>query len=96
MSIPTTPDAPRDPRLSETDLRRALDELDAKIRTLHNRTHATAAGSPSTHEAHPVALEAKRARLAEQLNQADSAETSAWDHIRQGIENLRDDIKKVL
>jgi hypothetical protein len=99
-TTPTASDAPRDPRLSESALRHALEELDAKIRTLHNRAHATAAGSPNTYETHAAALEAKRARLAEQLGQApapaDGSEPSAWDQIRRGIEHLRDDVKNLL
>ena len=100
MSTISIPETPRDPRLSETALRQALDELDAKIKTLHNRAHATAAGSPNTYTAHAAALEAKRARLAEQLGQAPAPasgpEPSAWDHIRRGIETLRDDVQAVL
>ncbi|WP_310393930.1 hypothetical protein [Hymenobacter sp.] len=102
MSTALPPDsaAPRDPHLSETALRQALDELDAKIRTLHNRTHATAAGSPNTYAAHAAALEAKRARLAEQLGQAPAPaggpEPSVWEQIRRGIETLRDDVRALL
>ena len=103
VTMPTaapSPDAPRDPRLSEAALHHALDELDAKIRTLHNRAHATAAGSPNTYETHAAALEAKRARLAEQLGQAPAPATgpepSAWDHIRRGIDSLSDDVKSLL
>lgn len=100
MSATTIPDFPRDPRLSETALRRALDELDAKIKTLYNRAHATVSGSPNTYHAHAVALEAKRVRLAEQLNHspasASGPEPSVWTQIRQGIETLGDDVKAVL
>lgn len=100
MSTISIPETPRDPRLSENALRLALDELNAKIKTLHNRAHATAAGSPNTYAAHATALEAKRARLAEQLGQAPAPasgpEPSAWDPIRRGIETLRDDVQAVL
>jgi chaperonin cofactor prefoldin len=68
MSDATNPAAaPHDPRLSPEALRQAIDTLDAKIRTLHNRAHTTAAGSDDTYEAHAATLETKRARLAEQL-----------------------------
>ena len=100
MTATTIPDFPRDPRLSETALHQALEELDAKIKTLHNRAHATVSGSPNTYQAHAVALEAKRARLAEQLRHApapDSGpEPSVWTQIRQGIETLGDDVKAIL
>ena len=100
MPTITIPDFPRDPRLSETDLRQALEELDTKIQTLHNRAHATVAGSPNTYQAHAVALEAKRSRLAEQLRQApalpNGPEPSVWTQIRRDIETLGDDVKAII
>ena len=100
MPTPAHPDSPRDPHLAEAPLRLALDELDAKIQTLHRRAHATAAGSPNTYEAHATALEAKRARLAEQLSEApaptDGPEPSVWAQIRRGIDGLRDDVRAIL
>ncbi|SFQ53462.1 hypothetical protein [Hymenobacter arizonensis] len=100
MSSTPGPDAQRPPQLSAHDLHQALAELDAKIRTLHNRAHATAAGSPNTYQAHAEALEAKRARLAEQLGSAptstDGSEHGIWGQIRQGIESLREDLRKIL
>ena len=93
-------DSARTPQLSETLLRQALDELDAKIKTLHNRAHATVAGSPNTYEAHATALEAKRAQLAEQLAQAPTPATgpapSVWSQIQRGIETLRHDVRELL
>ncbi|WP_426062093.1 hypothetical protein [Hymenobacter sp. B1770] len=101
MSSTPGPDAQRPPQLSVHDLHQALAELDAKIRTLHNRAHATAAGSPNTYQAHAEALEAKRARLAEQLgaapsSPADGSEPSVWGQVRRGIESLREDLRKIL
>ncbi|HEX8659948.1 MAG TPA: hypothetical protein VF690_20565 [Hymenobacter sp.] len=100
MSSTPGPDSQRPPQLSETDLRHALDELDAKIKTLHNRAHATAAGSPNTYQAHAEALEVKRARLAEQLGQAgapaDGSEPGVWNQIQRGIESLRQDLREIL
>ena len=100
MSTITIPDFPRDPRLSEKALHQALDELDAKIKTLHNRAHATVAGSPNTYQAHATALEAKRARLAEQLSQSPAPtsgpEPSVWTQIRRDIETLGDDVKAII
>ena len=93
-------DSSRTPQLSETLLRQALDELDAKIKTLHNRAHATVAGSPNTYEAHATALEAKRTQLAEQLAQAPAPATgpapSVWSQIQRGIETLRHDVRELL
>ena len=100
MSSTPGPNAQRAPQLSAASLREALDELDTKIQTLHNRAHATAAGSPNTYQAHAEALEAKRALLAEQLNQApasaDDSEPGVWAQIRRGIEALRDDMRAIL
>ena len=91
----STPAHPRAPRLTEPELRRSLDELDAKIRTLRNRAHATAAGSPNTYQQHADALETKRGQLAEQLGQApaapaDGPEPGAGAHVRRGIDALDD------
>ena len=88
---------PRAPHLTETKLHQALEGLDAKIKTLLNRVHATAAGSANTYQQHAEALTTKRAQLAEQLRQsptpADGSEPSAWALIRRGIEDLSDDVR---
>ena len=81
-------------RLSETLLRRALDALDAKIKTLHNCAYATVAGSPNACEAHATALEAKRVQLAGQLAQAPTP--SGWPQIQHGTETLRHDVWELL
>jgi len=100
--MPSTPPPShqRAPQLSEAALRQALDELDAKIKTLHNRAHATAAGSPNTYQEHAAALETKRALLAEQLGQAptpaDGSEPGVWSNIKRGIDALRDDLRTIL
>ncbi len=100
MSSTPGPHAQRPPQLSEHELHQALNELDAKIQTLHNRAHATAAGSPNTYQAHAVALEAKRALLAEQLGKAstptDGTEPGVWAQVRKGIEGLREDLRNIL
>ena len=95
------PDHQRPPRLTGADLHQALEELDAKIQTLRNRAHATAAGSPATYLDHANALEAKRARLAAQLREApDSAgndsEPGIWAQIQHGISLLREDLKRIV
>lgn len=103
LMVPTSTSdasAPRDPQLSAANLHLALDELDAKIKTLHNRAHATAAGSANTYEAHAAALEAKRARLAAQLTQAGTpppgSESGTWQQLRQDIETLGHDVQGLL
>lgn len=94
--------------LTAEDLRQALTELDAKIQTLRNRAHATAANSQNTYHQHADALEAKRARLVERLG-PDAAtpatpsepagaeqDRSTWDEIWHGIENLRQDLRNII
>ena len=96
----TTPQHPRTPHLSEPKLSQALEELNAKIKTLRNRAHATAAGSPNTYQQHADALEVKRADLARQLGQSpaptDGSEPGVWEQIRRGIEKLSKDIRAIL
>lgn len=97
--MPDSPTAAPVPPLSAANLRQALDELDAKIRTLRQRAHATAAGSPATYGAHADALEAKRAQLAAQLAGAHTdkaAEPGVWASIWRGIEALRADLHNIL
>lgn len=106
MSYTPTPENMRTPQhLSETALRQALEELDAKIQTLRNRAHATTVNSTNTYHQHADALEAKRARLLQQLGPAKSTGTnaaaseqdrSAWGEIWRGIENLRDDLRNII
>lgn len=102
MASTPAPDRQRAPFLSARDLRQALTELDAKIKTLHQRAGATAAGSPATYEQHAASLEAKRAKLAAQLDQAPAAapeaeaETSVWDPLQRGVAALRDEVQKLL
>lgn len=100
MASTPTPDHQRAPQLSETALRQALDELDAKIKTLRARAQTTAAGSPSTHQQHATSLEAKRSLLVQQLSQApaptDGIEPSIWGQISTGITMLRDDLRNIL
>ncbi|UYZ64777.1 sll1863 family stress response protein [Hymenobacter weizhouensis] len=104
MSYTPTPEHMRAPHhLSDAELRQALEELDAKIQTLRNRAHATTAGSQNTYHQHADALEAKRARLAQQLGPSRSADTpasdserSTWGEIWRGIENLRNDLRNII
>ena len=101
VSSPTSnASAPRDPQLSTANLHLALGELGAKIKTLHNRAHATAAGSANTYGAHAAALEAKRARLATQLTQAGTpppgSDPGSWQLLRRDIETLGHDVPGLL
>lgn len=103
MASTPAPEHQRPPlHLSEQELHRALHELDAKIQTLRNRAHATAAGSPATYEEHATALETKRARLATQLAEApaptsaDAPEPGVWAQVRRGIDTLRQDLSNIL
>lgn len=102
MASTPAPDPMRPPQnLSDAMLREALRELDSKIRTLHNRTHATAAGSSATYQAHAAALEAKRAQLAAQLGSEPAATgtppaQSTWEEIWRGVENLRHDLRDII
>ena len=85
--------------LSDAMLREALRELGSKIQTLHNRAHATAAGSSATYPAHAAALEAKRAKLAAQLGPEPATTPPAhntWTEIWRGVENLRQDLLDIV
>lgn len=106
MATTPSPENMRVPdHLTSDDLRQALTELDAKIQTLRNRAHATAANSHNTYHQHADALEAKRARLAERLGPnapatsstaAPDQDRSTWDEIWRGIENLRQDLRNII
>ncbi|SHI95426.1 hypothetical protein SAMN02745146_2021 [Hymenobacter daecheongensis DSM 21074] len=99
-----TPENVRVPQhLNEEALRQALDELNGKIKTLQNRAHATTAHSHHTYHEHIASLEAKRAKLAAMLGPRAEAGTtppardsSAWDEIRRGIDNLREDLRNII
>ncbi|GAA3953507.1 hypothetical protein [Hymenobacter algoricola] len=99
-----TPENVRVPQhLNEEELRLALDELNGKIKTLQNRAHATTATSQNTYHEHIAALEAKRTKLATLLGPrtapgttSPERPTTAWDEIRRGIDNLRDDLRNIL
>lgn len=102
MSYTPHPEHMRAPQnLSDASLREALDELDAKIKILHNRAHATRADSSATYNEHAAALETKRAKLLAQLGPAptEGAPTparSTWEEIWHGIENLRNDLRDIV
>src|SRR5687768_8309237 len=82
--------------LSEKEIRKSLDELDAKIKTLQGRAHATAADSNHTYHEHIAALEAKRALIASKLASPEQKTQSAWDEIKKSIDNLATDLKNLI
>jgi peptidoglycan hydrolase CwlO-like protein len=104
MSATPSPEHVRVPtHLSAAELHQALDELDAKIRTLQNRAHATTAHSQHTYHEHIAALETKRDKLAAQMKNAPAAQTppsdsdrSTWAEVWRGIENLRNDLRNII
>ncbi|SNR91080.1 MULTISPECIES: hypothetical protein [Hymenobacter] len=104
MSTTPSPEHVRVPEhLSADSLRQALEELDAKIQTLHNRANATTAASHNTYLQHAAALEVKRSKLAARLSESSDSKTdssdsdrSTWGEIWHGIENLRNDLRNII
>ncbi|HSI90326.1 MAG TPA: hypothetical protein VK927_04375 [Adhaeribacter sp.] len=82
--------------LSEADIKKSLEELDAKIKTLKGRAHATAADSNHTYHQHIAALEAKRSLIAEKMDSTEQKTQSAWDDIKKKIDNLGDDLRGLI
>lgn len=103
MTYVPNPDHMRAPHhLSTAELQQALDELDAKIKTLNARANTTAAGAPHHYHEHVAALEVKRRQLGEQLGAAARASTpdddrssGVWTDLKRGIDTLREDISKL-
>ena len=83
-------------QLSEADVKRSLDELDNKIKTLKAKVHATTADSNHTFHEHISALEAKRALIAEKLGSPEEKTQSAWDEIKKKIDNLGEDLRGLI
>ncbi|KAA6432356.1 hypothetical protein ACD591_09395 [Rufibacter glacialis] len=81
--------------LNEKEIRQSLEELDAKIKVLQGRAHATTADSHHTYHEHIAALEAKRALIAQKLDNSSSATDSTWQDIKRSLEELTDGIKKL-
>lgn len=103
MSYVPNPDHMRAPHhLSAGELQQALDELDAKIKTLSARANATAAGAPHYYHEHIAALAVKRNQLSAQLGDAtrnapatDDPSGTVWTDLKRGIDTLREDISKL-
>jgi DNA-binding transcriptional MerR regulator len=81
--------------LNEKEIRQSLDELDAKIKVLHGRAHATTADSQHTYHEHIAALEAKRALIAQKLDNTSGASEGTWQDIKNSLEELTEGIKKL-
>jgi hypothetical protein len=96
-SYPPKPENVRAPEhLSQNEIRKSLEELDGKIKILKGRAHATASDSHHTYHEHIAALERKRSLIAEKLNASDhNSSNSTWNDIKNGIDNLTNDIKKI-
>ena len=82
--------------LSEPEIKKSLEELDSKIKTLKAKVHATTADSNHTYHEHISALEAKRALIAEKLNSPEQKTQSAWDEIKKKIDNLGEDLRGLI
>ena len=98
-SYPPKPENVRAPEhLSQNEIRKSLEELDGKIKILQARAHATTADSNHTYHEHIAALERKRSLIAEKLEASGSdndPNSSTWSDIKNGIDSLTSDIKKI-
>jgi hypothetical protein len=79
--------------LSPGDIRKGLQELSDKIRTLQARANATTADSTHHYHEHIAALETKRAKLAAKLGESDDHASSTWQDVRNGIDQIKEEIK---
>lgn len=93
---PLKPENMRAPaHLSRTEIQQSLEELDGKIKILRGRANATASDSKHTYHEHIAGLEQKRALLVSKLAQSDEKGQDWWDELRKGVDNLKNDIKKM-
>ncbi|WP_205502092.1 hypothetical protein [Rufibacter psychrotolerans] len=81
--------------LNENEIRQSLHELDSKIKVLQGRANATTADSNNTYHKHIAALEAKRALIAQKLDNTSGHTESTWQDIKKGLDDLTDGIKKL-
>ncbi|RAU81685.1 sll1863 family stress response protein [Pontibacter arcticus] len=89
------PDNMRAPNnLSPEEIRKSLEELDAKIKTLKAKVNATTADSNHTYHEHIAALEKKRSLLTDKLNSSEENQ-SKWQDIRTSINSLLDDVNNI-
>ena len=94
--LPVNPDNTRAPNISPKDIRRGVEELEAKIKTLQGRANATASDSRHTYHEHIAALEAKRNKLMEKLQTAtETSSNSVWTDLKEGLDDIRSHMKGV-
>lgn len=80
--------------LSREEIQKSLEELDNKIKTLKGRANATTADSSHTYHEHIAALEKKRGLIADKL-QVSGDDTSGWQNLRSGLDDLHRDADKL-
>ncbi|MCJ8166588.1 hypothetical protein MKJ04_17215 [Pontibacter sp. E15-1] len=80
--------------LTREEIQMSLDELDSKIKVLKGRVNATASDSHHTYHEHIAGLERKRELIMTRF--ADAGENqSAWQELRDGLDQLRNDLSKL-
>ena len=96
-TYPPNPENVRAPEnLSANEIRQSLEELDNKIKVLKARSQATTVDSNHTYHEHIANLEKKRALIAGKLDSStDDNDTSTWASIKNSVEDLTNDIKKI-
>jgi archaellum component FlaC len=82
--------------LSALEIKKSLEELDNKIKTLKARVNATASDSNHNYHEHIAALEVKRAKIAEKIASPETQTQTAWDEIKKNINNLGDDLRNLI
>ena len=81
---------------AHAEIKKSLEELDGKIRTLKARVQATTVDSNHTYHEHIAALETKRALIAEKLDSPETKTQSAWDEIKKKTDNLGEDLRGLI
>jgi DNA repair exonuclease SbcCD ATPase subunit len=81
--------------LNAAEIQKSLEELDSKIKVLQAKTKGTTADSQHTFHEHIAALEAKRALIAQKLDNSENATESTWSEIKKHVEELTESIKKL-
>ena len=79
--------------LTREEIKKSLEELDSKIKTLRGRVNATTADSNHTYHEHIAALERKRELIAEKLNDKEDTQ-SKWQNLKNGLDDLKDDVNR--
>ena len=82
--------------LTAVEIKKSLEELDNKIKTLKARVNATDSDSNHNYHEHIAALEVKRTKIAEKMSSPEMQTQSAWDEIKKNINNLGDDLRNLI